>query len=139
MEQRGSLEGLDGHCWKVSMGIVGKGFGFVLLVGAAIFVYQVLGVARETSALPPSELKALPGGGVSIDLRRLAIYDFFFTREAFVLLHVWIVWAIVRLRKSRRSAKLVDRLMVSVAIVTIGVGHAIVIWVAHQGPSVGVL
>jgi hypothetical protein len=125
--------------WKVSMGIVGKGFGFVLLVGAAIFVYQVLGVARETSALPPFEVKAHPGGGVSIDLRRFAIYDFLFTREAFVLLHLWVVWAIVRFRKSWRSAKLVDRLMLSAAVVTIGVGHAIAIWVAHQGPTVGIL
>jgi hypothetical protein len=76
------------------MWVVGRATGVLLLVGGAIFVYQVFAVATETSPLPPDAVKAVPGGGVSIDLRRSATYDFFFTREAFLLLHLWVVWAI---------------------------------------------
>lgn len=119
------------------MGTVGRTLGILFLAGAVIFVAQILGVAKEISRLPPAGAVAAPGGGVSLDLRRFGIYDFLFTREAFLLLHLWVVWALVRLAKQRGAAGFGDKIIGSMAVLTLVAGHGIGFWVTSQGPSVG--
>ena len=115
-----------------------RALGALLLLLATIFVLQVIGVAEEVGALPKTTVTPLPEGGMSLDLRRWSVHHFYFTREGFLLLHLWLIWAFFRLARSRQVPAMPDRVLVGGTVVVLSAGHFIGIWLAGQGASVAI-
>jgi hypothetical protein len=110
--------------------------GIVLFILALIFVVQVWSVAREVAERPNLTMRS-PGGGMQFDLGNLAIHEFFFTTQGFVLFHVWLIWATVKFVRSRGPF---GRSLVAfggLGLVTVLVGHACALWLASKGTHVG--
>ena len=120
------------------MSRVASGLGVALLLLATIFVFQVVEVAAEVRALPLPGVTPLPDGGISMDLRRFSVHHFLFTREAFILLHVWLIWAVVRLAKAVRAPSLADRILAGASVLVLSAGHIVGVWLARHGTSVAI-
>jgi hypothetical protein len=117
------------------MGRVGLAIGSVLLILAVIFVVQVSGVVVEVAGR--HELARITPEGVRFDLRDVAIHDFFFTTQAFVLLHVWLTWASIKWMRSRGRVGRACKSLSALGLATVLVGHTGALWLASKGTSVG--
>ena len=78
-----------------------------------------------------------PDGVFHLDLRNMAQHDFFFTTQAFMLLHIWIIWASVRLARQSGSWSVMRRALVAGGWCLLVTGHALAIWLAGKGTGVG--
>ena len=115
-----------------------RALGALFLILATIFIFQIIGVAMEIGALPETTITSLPEGGISLDLRRWSVHHFYFTREGFLLLHPWLIWAFIRLAKSRQAPVAADRILLGATVLVLAAGHFIGTWLAAQGASVAV-
>jgi len=120
------------------MSKVARGLGVVLVLLATIFLFQIVGVAAEVRGLPLPGMTPLPDGGISMDLRRFSVHHFYFTREAFILLHVWLIWAVVRLARAVRVTSTSDRVLAGASVLVLSAGHLVGVWLARQGTSVAI-
>ena len=118
------------------MGRVGLSIGVMLLVISVVFVCQVGGVVYETLTRPELTSRSA-GGAMQFDLRDLAIHDFAGTSQAFVLLNIWVVWAAFRLAKLGDQIPRGPLRVFAFSVATVLVGHAVALWLASQGTSVG--
>jgi len=74
---------------------------------------------------------------MQFDLRTMAIYDFFFTAQAWALAHLWLLWvALLQVaRHPQQRLQVVRRLAVAVlAVVLVTWGMAV--WLGSHGTSV---
>jgi hypothetical protein len=117
------------------MGRVGFAIGLFLLILALIFVIQVSGIIVEVAGR--QELPRATPQGMQFDLRASAIHDFFFTTQAFVLLHVWLAGAGIRFMRSRGQVGRAWKALGGLGLATVLVGHAGAVWLASRGTSVG--
>ncbi len=112
--------------------------GVLLLTLALIYMVQVAGVARHTQDVLANPLpEQAPNGGRQFDLRTMAIYDFFFTSQAWALAHVWLLWVVVLrlVRRPEQRERIVAALAAALfAVVAITWGMAL--WLGSHGTSV---
>jgi hypothetical protein len=114
--------------------------GILLGLGATVFVVQEVAAAREVAGTLAPISGQVPEESMAFEHQGGRIYDFFVTHEAFLLLHVWVVWASVLVW--RRGVRETGRLGVSLlgyTVVLLIVGHGVAAWLASEGASVGLL
>jgi len=114
------------------------GVGIVLLLLALIYMGQVFWVLQETRAELGNPLPDYtPDGRVHVDLRHLRIYDFFVTREAWLLGHLWLLWVCV-VQVARRPLRRVAvvRGLAAATLGVLAITWVMRLWVGRMGPSV---
>lgn len=111
--------------------------GALLIVWATIFVTHEISVVQEIQDQPLESSPSFGGPGVPFRVATPSYYDYFDgSREAFLLLHAWVVWlgAWLALRKVRQLGWLqVSLLAVGVAVLLCG--HALAWWLSATGPT----
>jgi hypothetical protein len=112
--------------------------GLVLLALASIYMGQVFWALQDTRAALADRLPAYtPDGRMQFDLRHFRIYDFFVTREAWALGHLWLLWVLVVqvARRPVQRVKAVRRLAIAVTGV-LAISWGMALWVERLGASV---
>jgi hypothetical protein len=111
----------------------------VLLLGLAlIYMVQVGGVARHTLHILANPLATRASDGqYQFDLRTWAIHHFYFTSQAWVLAHLWLLWVVVLrlVRRPTQRGRIVAALAAAV-LATLAATWSMVVWLANHGTSV---
>jgi hypothetical protein len=114
--------------------------GCLLVAWATIFVAHEISAVQEMRGHAPEPSPSPSGRGVQFGVPVVSHYDYFDgSREAFLLLHAWVLWlgAWLLLRKVPRVSWLqVSLLGVGVAVLVCG--HSLAWWLGARGASVGI-